>query len=173
MKKCLELNINNIKIKDMKKIILQTAAILLILASAFTCEKENKEDNGNVPYAPCECNDKPLAQVNFPSGEAYLFKDSVPNNMDFQIRSELNQRQVVNWIVYDSETNKASLTVGEGSIRNICEICNYPAFAKEWSIPKNGCKVYFEGITYETCIPKGGIATISYFDYILTILKKK
>jgi hypothetical protein len=161
------------KLKDMKKIFIKTAAILLILAGVISSCGKEKEDNGNVPYAPCSCSDKPLAQLNFPSGEAYLFKDSVPSDMDFQIGNELYQGQIVKWIVYDSETNKASLTVGGGAIRNICEICNYPAFAKGWSIPQNGCKVYFEGITYETCIPKGGIATVSYFDYTLTVLKRR
>jgi hypothetical protein len=146
------------------------AAIVLLLAGSFSCGKENNED---VLYAPCACDDKPLAELRLPSGEAYLFNDSIPNDMDFQIRDELYQGHIVNWIVYDSETNKASLTVGEGAIRNICEICNYPDFAKAWSIPQNGCKVYFEGITYEPCTPKGGFATISYFDYILKVLKRK
>ncbi|MDR2066080.1 MAG: hypothetical protein LBP85_10300 [Prevotellaceae bacterium] len=157
----------------MKTKILQTAALLLILAGMLACGKEEKNTQGNVPYRPCDCDDKPLANLDFPSGEAYLFNDSIPNDMDFQIRDELNQGHIVNWIVYDSETDKTSLTVGEGSIRNICEICNYPDFAKAWSIPQNGYKVYFEGITYEPCIPKGGIATISYYDYILTVLKRK
>jgi hypothetical protein len=148
----------------MKKI-LSFAAILLIMASAFTCGKE-KEDNGSVPYAPCSCNDKPLAQLNFPSGEAYLFKDSIPNDMDFQIRSSY-------CIVFDSKKGTAQLTIGRGDIGSICEICNYPDFAKVWDIPINGCKVYFEGITYEACIPKYGIAVITYYDYILTILKRK
>jgi hypothetical protein len=38
-----------------------------------------------VPYAPCTCDDKPLASLPNPSGEAYLFNDSVPNDMEFQI----------------------------------------------------------------------------------------
>jgi hypothetical protein len=93
--------------------------------------------------------------------------------MVFQIRNELNQGHVVNWVVFDSKTGMASLTIGEVNMRNICEICNYPDFAKAWTIPVNGCKIYFEGITYQACIPKGGIATVAYFDYILTVLKKK
>jgi hypothetical protein len=148
------------------------AAILLILVIGFYSCKE--EDEGNVPYAHCSCDDKPLAEMNFPLGEAHLFKDFIPENMNLQIRKELNENNgTVIWIIYDSKTDKASLTVGEGVLQNICEICNYPDFAKNWSIPPNGCKVYFEGITYQPCVFKGGIATISYYDYILTKLKRK
>ena len=82
------------------KTILSFAAILLVLTSAFTCGKEKEEDSGNVPYTPCQCNDKPLASLSFPSGEAFLFKDSVPNDMVYQIR---------NRIVFNSKTGAACL----------------------------------------------------------------
>jgi hypothetical protein len=146
-----------------KTIILKATALLLIVAGVVACKKSDKEDNGTVPYAPCQCDDKPEVSPGFPSGEAYLFKDSVPGDM---------VSQTGNWIIFDSKTGTAYLIMSKGVFNNVCEICNYPAFAKEWSIPQNGCKVYFEGITYEPCVPKFGPGTISYFDYILTILKK-
>jgi hypothetical protein len=147
------------------KNILKLTVILLILTSSFTCKKTEPETDGIVPYAPCSCEDKEQASLIFSPGEALLFKDSIPNDMAFQILS---------WIVFDSKTDTAILTIGgKGAIEHICEICNYPDFAKAWDIPINGCKIYFEGIAYAPCIPKGGIATVSYYDYILTVLKRK
>jgi hypothetical protein len=93
--------------------------------------------------------------------------------MVFQIRNELNQGHVVNWVVFDSKTGMASLTVGQFTIENICEICNYPDFAKAWNIPINGCKVYFEGKLYYPCYEPPHYSNISYYDCILTTLKLK
>jgi hypothetical protein len=144
----------------------QIAVLTPKISSAATVSvNKNETDNGNVAYAPCACDDKPLAALPISSGEAYVFKDSIPSEMAFQI---------VNWIVFYSKTDTAVLTIkGGGAIEHICEICNYPDFAKDWNIPINGCKVYFEGIAYESCTPKGGIATVSHYDYILTVLKRK
>ena len=154
-----------------------TIIVLLISAGSFcSCmEKTDKDETGNVIYKPCLCEeDKSLAELQFHQGEAYMFKDSIPERMDYQIRTELSDASyAIYWIVFDSKTYSACLTVGEKSIRNICEICNFPDFIREWDIPENGCKVYFEGIAYEPCVSVGGIGTVSYFDYVLTSFKKK
>jgi len=151
---------------------------IVLMVSLSSCVQkavvEESDEGVKVPYVPCTCEENPLAELQFSQLEAYLLKDSIPKQIDFEIRSELYESsKEVCWIVFDSKTNNAILTVGGGAIRNICEICNFPDFVKEWNIPQNGCKIYFEGLTYQPCAPKGGIATESYFDYVLTTIKKK
>ena len=53
-------------------------------------------------------------------------------------------------------------------------ICNFLDFAKEWYIPENGIKVYFEGLMYEYGY-SGDPWTIwiQHCYYLLTSLKKK
>lgn len=138
------------------------------------CGQEKTIDIHNVPYVPCPCNeDMQLAELSFPQGEAYLFKDSVPIQREMQLLEEAYEGHVVKWIVFDSETGEANLSIAENAILNICEICNFPDFTKICNISINGRKVYFEGVTYKPCIPKGGSGTVSYFDYILTTLVMK
>jgi len=156
--------------------ILRLIAIMLVLTGNISSCAERDELGGDVPYKPCPCEkEMPLLETQHLSrGKAYLFRDSISKQMLYQMYSELsNATQVVSWIVFDSKKDSATLTIGGGPILNICVICNFPNFVKEWKIPQNGCKVYFEGVMYESCVPKGGIATISYFDYVLTNLKRK
>jgi len=148
-------------------------SFLFILFLMTSCSKESIE-TGEVPYAPCPCEEeKELANLKIPDGEAFLFKDSIPQQIWVQINTKIYQsNEVVKWIILDSKTNKAVLHVKQTktSIRQVCNICNYPDFAKEWYIPTNGHKVYFEGTGYEACNPTG-LADAAYFDYILTNLK--
>ena len=159
----------------MKKNTLKFISILLILSGAFySCTKNGKEDGGEVPYISCPCDEKPMSELQFPQGEAYLFKDFIPEQMNLKIQTELHKSSgTVCWIVFDSKTNIAKLSIGGGAILNVCEICNFPDFAKSWNIPLNGCKVYFEGVNYSPCEFKGGISAVNHFDFTLTILKRK
>lgn len=153
------------------KIFLFIAIALLLLIGGLGCEKEIMN---NVPYGVCPCSEnEQLASLSFPKGEAYLFNDSLPIQRETQLLVDAYEGGTSIWFVFNSKTNSANLYIAIGSILNICKICNYPDFAKEWNITKNGQKVYFEGITYQTCNPSGGIGTVSYFDYILTTLIKK
>jgi len=62
-------------------------------------------------------------------------------------------------------------------------ICNFPDFAKEWDIPEEGLKIYFEGSFYESCVRKpydaygvGGDEDLWPFfsyDFVLTHLKRR
>jgi hypothetical protein len=157
------------------KNILKLIAMLLILTSSFTCEKTETEIDDIVPYAPCSCEDKEQANLIFSPGEALLFKDYIPEQIQKEMHEELYQegnKTGLKWIVYDSKTDTVCLYVGLSNMLCIHEICNYPDFAKEWNIPQNGQKVYYDGIAYQPCSPKGGIASVSYFDYVLTNFKR-
>jgi len=158
----------------MKMKILKFIALMLILAISFSSCTKKVELGGDVPYKPCPCEEEKSSLESY-QGEAYLFKDSIPEQMVYQIRTELSKTtDRVCWIVYDSKTNSSNLTVGyDRNLSSIGEICNFPDFVEEWNIPPNGCKVYFEGMSYESCTPKGGVAVINYFDFILTSLKRK
>jgi hypothetical protein len=154
---------------------LKIYSFLFTMFLITSCSKEGSE-TGEVPYVPCPCEEeKELASFSIPTGEAYLFKDSIPQQIWFQINIKISEsNEVVKWIIFDTKTNRAVLQVGKTDtlLRKVCEICNYPDFAKEWDIPINGRKVYFEGITYQACNP-AGFADAVYLDYVLTNFKLK
>ena len=129
----------------------------------------NYEDNeltGTVAYKRCPPQGldpvMPLSGIQFPQGEAYLFKDSVSEEMITKLKNY--------WImVFDSKTDMAGFYTIKLPISGI--ICNFPDFAKAWDIPEDGCKVYFEGLTYQSSY--GGITYGLQFDYVLTNLKRE
>ena len=146
--------------------------IFSLLFLATNCEKP--ENGGDVPYKPCLCEEeKPLEDFYFPQGEAYLFKDSIPAEMEYFLMCNSYPDKSC-WIVFDSQTDDAVLTIltGEHALY-YCKICNFPDFAKKWNIPENGCLVHFEGIAYDACKPMGGVGILIYQDYILTKLKRE
>jgi hypothetical protein len=143
-----------------------------------TIKYDAEYEDGNVPFAPCLCEgqEQQLAGIAISQSEAYLFKDSIPKQIEKNIQRDIHlpeNKDGVKWIIYDSQTDIAYLYNGIHAILQICKICNYPDFAKKWDIPQNGQLVYFNGITYQACNPPGGIATVSYFDFVLTHLKIK
>jgi hypothetical protein len=149
-------------------------ALCVVLAGCFYSCTNRAEAGGNVPFKPCPCEEEKPMFGPF-QGEAYLFRDFIPEEMLHQISKENSDdpSRGVRWIVFNSETGRAELTVARSTMLGISEICNFPTFALEWNIPKNGCKVYLEGISYESCVPKGGIAMVTYSDLILTNLIRK
>jgi len=158
---------------DMKINIFKHTAIALLLAGCFYSCVKVSVSGGDVPYVPCHCEEKKSSLDEEPfQGEAYLFKDSIPEQMSYEIGAELSKTYRVYLIVFDSKTNSAYLNSGAGSTRSTGEICNFPDFVKDWKIPKNGCKVYVEGLAYESCVPKYGFG-VTYYDVVLTSLKKK
>ena len=158
--------------------ILKFIALMLILAGVHSC-KEKVESGGDVPYKPCPCEEKSTDLTynqKFYQGDAYLFKDSIPEQMGNQINNEIYSEPfpIVCWIVYYSETDVAYINFfSKNGINCIGTICNFPDFAKEWITTGNGCKVYYEGQLYEPCNPSGSIAHAVYIDYVLTKLKRK
>ena len=166
----------------MKSQIIKLVALIALLTGGFSSCTEKEELGGDVPYKPCPCEkEMPLWEIQqFPRGEAYLFKDSIPIQMVNKINTEmyLDPFPKICWIVYDSEIDDACINIGNlfypdgGSISSIGSICNFPDFAKEWIIPENGCKVNLEGIMYEPC-NIDGTANVVRINYVLTSLKRK
>jgi hypothetical protein len=155
-------------------LLLRTAIGLMLTGSFYSCENNGEITDGDVPYKPCLCDEeKPISGKS--QGEAYLFKDFISEEMYHQMNKENSDApsRGVCSIVFDSATGSAELFIRQGNMQSIGEICNFPVFALEWNIPQNGCKVYWVGIVYESCVPKGGIATATYFDFILTNLKRR
>ena len=155
----------------MKKTTLKFTAVLLFAAGLFACGE--KEKLGNVTKILCACDGtRTLASFkNFPQGEAYLFKDSIPQSMHIQMRDKINNGHTVSWIVFKDNEDDVYMDIEKtGEIRNVCRICNFPSFAREWNIPVTGRKVHYEGITYDACVPIYGTANFVSFDYVLTYL---
>jgi hypothetical protein len=134
-----------------------------------------KFQDTNVIYRSCPCEEQELLPDDFAQGEAYLFRDSIPQEMYQQIRAEHPEApDAIHWIVFNSQTGETKLTTfgywGKDSIRVFCTICNLPDFAKEWTLSQNGCKVYIEGLPYHTC---GSIHIDYYMEYLLTRIKRR
>ena len=161
-------------------------ATLLLLLFATGCEK--KETETETEKKPCSC-ENPLSFNQFSHKEAYLFKDSIPMEAQRQMHPKCIGKDengklillhpVVYRIIYDSKTKSAALTTFPYCVGLIidCAICNFTDFAEEveeWDVPENGCKIYFEGITYKPCgLDCDATETIHFYDYKLTKLEKR
>ena len=145
-----------------------------------TCEDDTGED---VPYKPCSFCEEGVTFPQILLGaqilngiEVYLFKDSIPLKMEYEFRQLVSH--FVCWIIVGSEMDNVWIHFNkryhEGNGFGIAgdgRICNFPDFAKESSIPENGCKIYIEGLMYHpSCW--GGTAQNVLFDYVLTKFKK-
>ena len=131
---------------------------------------EDNELKGTVAYKYCDYGDSDEEQflfspVQFPRGEAYLFKDFLPDEM----RSKVENRV---FFIFESSANITSLWFKQrnGLLPYYGTVCNFPEYAKAWDIPTNGCKVYYEGISYKGS--SFGAHRISIY-YVLTTLNKK
>jgi hypothetical protein len=153
----------------MEKIQLKLAAVLLILAGNLaSCEEEKEEKkDGHVPYAVCDHDGNYLDTIDM-TGNVYLFNDSIPKEIEAELQQE-GRKSSAAWIVYVSKDNSATMRVISKHIESICIICNYPDFAKQWEIPLNGQKVYYEGTAFE--VGRYLVDIVSY-NMVLTILKK-
>jgi len=153
------------------KILNHVAIVLLLAGSFFSCEKR-AETGGEVPYKTC-C-DKEKRNRGLDQGEAFLFKDSISKQVLDKIYSD-KPRKEWQWIVFDTKTGNAQLSVCFLNYPwfKILKICNFPDFVRDWKITENGCKVYYEGIIYESCFPTGGIAINVQFDFVLSRLIRK
>jgi hypothetical protein len=158
----------NLEIGNGTKVITQPFYIVKI-------PKSNKMivfyEEGDVPYIPCPCGEEPFEELQFPQGEAYLFKDSIPLQMYNQIQAELSDKShVVCWILIQ----KGMVTMTIGNLNKILLvygiICNFPNYAKKWSIPQNGYKVDVKGLLYTSC---GGTTGHIGLDYLLTKIERK
>ena len=119
----------------------------------------NYEDNeleGTVAYKRCNPQELTLSGIQFPQGEAYLFKDFIPEKIEMELIESKS------WIIlFDSKTDIVTFLrawTDNLKIPVVGFICNFPDFAKAWNIPEEGIKVYFEGLSY--CPSWGSIANI-------------
>jgi hypothetical protein len=141
------------------------------------CASMNSDENGDnytggaVPYAPCPCGEEGDHQNHITKGEALLFVNSVPKQIDSDYFGE--GREYRNYIVYYSEGDSAELYEFHDRYKVICSICNFPSFAKKWNIPDSGVTVDYEGKYYDACYPIYGFANFSHYSMILTELKLK
>jgi hypothetical protein len=138
---------------------------------------ERESDAGDyVLYKSCPCDDPnyqpSLLGLQVSGVEAYLFRDSIPREMEINFR--LLASDFVCWIVIDGKTDDVWIYFNRHNVWNSAgdgKICNFPDHAKKIDIPINGCKVYIEGLMYtHTRIV---IAPHITFDYILTKFKKE
>jgi hypothetical protein len=170
---------------NLRKLLKLLTFLLMVMIFVTACNSNienednglpiNYEDNeleGTVAYRrPCK-EAKPLLRSH-PQGIAYLFKDFIPEGIEELYKPIDTTSNVAYWIVFDSKANRVVLYGFDGFWWSAGDVCNFPDFAKAWDIPENGCKVYFEGIAYESCTPKGGIPMSYSYDFVLTILKRE
>jgi len=152
--------------------------IFIVLAGSFvSCAQKaviESDNGGEVSYWICPF-DEHSSYIDsvYVKGEAYLFNDSIPDDMKTKIIQDCETSGYAEWIVYEGNNN-ATLYVtkfkGEGGNNYI--ICNYPDFAKQWEASLTGQKVYYEGISFLI----GGYACAqcpTWYHLGLTVLKKK
>lgn len=142
---------------------------LFVLFMVFSLSCDDDSEKYEVPYTTCNCEDKKFTGNT--EGYAYLFRDSIPE----KIEAELFQKGVSSdkgsyWIVYYEKADSAVLYGFHSPLNIVCEICNFPEFAKKWEIPETGKKVHYIGKCYEPCIDKYGIDVVGS-DLILTYFK--
>ena len=130
--------------------------IILLLMVGCKDDKSKNTDthrNINVPYKSCQCEEgkymQPM-QRGTPSvdwviqEEAYLFKDALPEQLPSMYDD--NDLSILKYcIIYDSKTNDVCMYECGRMSTDMGRICNFPDFAKKWTIPEDGCKIYFEG----------------------------
>jgi len=153
-----------------------------------SCCEADGEAGGEVSYKYCPHEEEvgieflrwPYTPPHLTQGEAYFFRDSIPEQMMNQINNEINSPPypTVVWFIYYSETaDRARLRFEKNNYPETSrmlggsQIRNFPDFAKEW---ENGSKVYFEGKAHYECRACFPITIAEMLvDYMLTCLKRK
>ncbi len=144
------------------------AIALFLLTAGMGCKEE---PYNNVPYDECNCSELKKANTEFTKKNAVLYIVSSEKEED-NLLIDTNTESYFTRIIYNKKTGVARIYSQTGIFLQIYRICNFPEFVKKWTISEKGQKVYFEGDVYNSCEKLGGIATVTYYDYILTILTK-
>ena len=162
----------------MKNGAVTTLCVVIMAGSFFSCTKRGESDEGGmVPFELCLSDERGSDELTNVIGEAYLFNDSISDEIRNKLYKEVEILGYAAWIVYGGDIvydidNIATLYVSTQYDIGTYYICNYPDFAKQWEVPLTGQKVYFEG----KALLLGkylSVPTISGFDFGLTVLKKK
>ena len=153
-----------------------------------SCCEADGEAGGEVSYKYCPHEEEvgieflrwPYTPPHLTQGEAYFFRDSIPEQMMNQINNEINSPPypTVVWIIHYSKIADSARLFSEKNyypeIRRRLwrpQIINFPDFTKEW---ENGCKVYFEGLLHYECNECYPISlAVVIENYVLTCLKIK
>jgi hypothetical protein len=149
----------------MKPRILTIASVMLMFVGVVACgEDEQAENEDNiVSFALCSCWTEQVFDTC--SLTALFLKDADAA----QALSDAYKDNIAR-VVYFSESDSAYIYKRHKEypvLHSINIICNFPEFAKHW---ESKTTVYLEGIRYQPCNHFGGIATLNYFDIILTKL---
>lgn len=153
-----------------------TVILLTLLGNVASCTLSiGFNEDGIVPYSDCPCEEGQfLTEVVSLIEEALFIKDPIQEQWNKMGRTYSTKKC---WIVYESKTNTTTLIISAHNevCCQIMDICNFPDFAKDWNISKNGQEVYFAGTVYQPIPPRGGLmfGIASYYDFILTYLKRK
>jgi hypothetical protein len=139
------------------KILHYLAGLLALSIALAACGKEKE---GAIPFASCSCWTKNA--IDTWNLSALFLKDADPD----QIYHDAID-QVARIVYYSKQDTAYVYQRTDKHLYTINQICNFPEFAKQWT---SGTTVYLEGTRYQPCNPPGGIATVSYFDLILTKL---
>jgi hypothetical protein len=116
------------------------SAILLLLASAFTCGKEEKYEN-TPRYILCDKTEENYVDTIYLQGNGYLFLNAIP--------SELESQNNVAFVVYFPEQDNAIFRAMYPDAIYNADICNFHDYAKHWEIPLQGKAFSFKGDFYE------------------------
>ncbi|MDR2292396.1 MAG: hypothetical protein LBE11_02860 [Prevotellaceae bacterium] len=159
----------------MKRIIVKTAAIMLILAGVIACgkEKEKEEKFIEIPldYGLCLCeNTLFLGERVY---ENILMFDQANTIFD-EMKNRVPEKEGIKMFV--SATVSVPLVPGISATSELYvftetsdttyNICNFPTGKITQTIPENGLSIYIAGDVYETCTPHP-----DRFYYRLTSLK--
>ncbi|GHT65201.1 hypothetical protein AGMMS50239_24440 [Bacteroidia bacterium] len=104
-------------------------------------------------------------------GHAYLFINSVSDETMGKLQQERDESGIVAWMVYNNQTNSATLHILSQKENSTSIIKNYPEYAKQWEVSSAGQKIYYRGDAIWT----GAYLSVPPFvgyDLELTLLEK-
>jgi hypothetical protein len=139
----------------MKKI-LSFAAILLLMTSAFTCEKESETEE---QIAPCNLQTEKIKEIN--NVETILLRGRPDINVPVTYST---------YLIFD-DTHAEFVTRTYSPMSFFRDICNFPQYVREWDIPQEGLPIIISGNLYTYKTPCASILNCSYLE--LTDLKRK
>jgi hypothetical protein len=156
----------------MKKIILQTVAILLILAGMTVSCGKDKDNITNISlyYVNCPC-EQETEFIEKKTYENILMFDIAKTSFDEIRKITLDEQSFGMHVIIDFETKTAGLNIFRGTFYSGITICNFPVNRIPYTISENGMYISITGDIYETCVPKSFIPEHSYFNLVLTSLK--
>ncbi|MDR2585506.1 MAG: hypothetical protein LBC84_04695 [Prevotellaceae bacterium] len=156
----------------------------LLIGSFAACKKndsstinelEEFEETIVVPSSnPCPCEN--YLEVSDFKGKAYIFNSPISALQNEELMQERKANGYVAWIVYNPDTDVATLNIRSSYERSYLRICNYHEYANPNLIETfppvhKGVVVYYEAKAYMNKIFESAPPSI-YYDLLLTTFKK-